>query len=340
MNRRQFIVNSSVLTTGLVGLGAMTLVEKPTKIAPRALSAGDTIALTAPAGAVFNQDHIGKMEALLKRFGFKVVLGKTLTEKEGYLAGSDELRAEELNAFFANTNVHAIFTMRGGWGCGRILDLIDYEAIKANPKIIMGFSDITSLLVTITERTGLITFHGPVGYSSWNTFSIQSVYDTLVEGKKVDFDNALEERDNLETIVSSSTAGEILAGNLTVLCSLVGTPYEPTWEGKILCLEEVGEEPYRIDRMLWQMGSAGVFKKINGLVLGSFKKCEPEFPDESFSLSEVFDQHFKPLSIPVFKGASFGHTANKYNLPIGAMAIMNSQNFGFKLLVKPTHLNG
>ena len=277
---------------------------------------------------------------ILIGLSFKVLKGKTLLEQDGFLAGSDETRVQELHDVFKNKSVKAIVAMRGGWGCARILDKLDYQLIKANPKIIMGFSDITSLLVAITKNTGLITFHGPVGYSSWNSFSTESVYDTLIEAKKSNFVNPQDERKNLKTITNGEATGEIIAGNLTVLCSLVGTKYEPNWEGKILCLEEIGEEPYRIDRMLWQMASTGIFNKVNGIVLGSFRKCEPEFPEESFSLDEVIQQHFSNLKIPVFKGASFGHTANKYNLPVGALAKINSNNFEFRLLENPTIFNG
>lgn len=340
MKRRAFIFKSGILGTSLLGLSAMSFPAVKEKITPPSLKMGDTVALSAPAGAIFSPKHITKMTELLNGFGFKVVLGKTLTAKEGYLAGSDELRATEVNGFFKNKNVQAIFTMRGGWGCGRILDLLDYEAIQANPKIIMGFSDITSLLVAITQKTGLITFHGPVGYSSWNSFSTQSVYATLIEGKKAKLTNPPDEKIDLKTIVTGEAEGEILAGNLTVLCSLIGTKHEPNWTGKVLCLEEIGEEPYRIDRMFWQMASAGVFEEVNAIILGSFRKCEPEFPEESYSLDEVINQHFSALKKPVFKGASFGHTAYKYNLPIGIRATVNSSTFNFKLLENPTIFNG
>jgi muramoyltetrapeptide carboxypeptidase len=340
MKRRQFLINSSVLTTGLVGLGSVPLSLKQKKIIPHALKRGDSIALTAPAGAIFNSKHTSKMTELLKGFGFKVVLGETLGTQEGYLAGSDQLRAEELIGFFKDPSINAIFTMRGGWGCGRILDLLDYEVIQNHPKIIMGFSDITSLLIAITKKTGLVTFHGPVGYSSWNNYSKEQVYATLIAGKKVAFVNPKEEQGNLKTIVAGKAQGEILAGNLTVLCSLIGTPFEPNWEDKIICLEEIGEEPYRVDRMFWQMTSAGIFKKASAIVLGSFKKCEPEFPEESFSLEEVIHQYLSNLKIPVFKGGSFGHTANKYNLPIGARATLDSTTFQFQLLENPTRFNG
>jgi len=340
MKRRQFLVNSSVLTAGLAGLSAISATSALKKMAPPALKVGDTIALTAPAGAIFSPKHIEKMTQILEKFGFKVMLGKTLSLQEGYLAGTDEMRAAELNAFFKDKTVQAIFTMRGGWGCGRILHLLDYNLIRQNPKVMMGFSDITSLLIAITKNTGLITFHGPVGYSSWNSFSTKSVYDTLISGGKAKFENPDSEKDNLKTMVKGEAEGEIIAGNLTVLCSMIGTPFEPDWTGKILCLEEIEEEPYRIDRMLWQMASAGILKKLNGVVLGSFRKCEPEFPERSFTLDEVLNQHFKTLKIPVFKGASFGHTVNKYNLPIGALAKINSHTFSFQLLESPTIFNG
>ena len=340
MERRQFIFKSSLLTTGFLGLSAFSLPKSTVKKKAKALKFGDTIALTAPAGAIFSPTYIDKIVNKLTSFGFKTKLGKTLTEQQGYLAGADELRADELNGFFEDQSIKAIFTLRGGWGCGRILHLLNYEIIQQNPKIIMGFSDITSLLIAITKNTGLITFHGPMGYSSWNDFSTQQVYSTVVEGKRTKFINAPAEKENLQTLTPGMAKGEILAGNLTVLVSLLGTPFEPDWSDKILCLEEIGEEPYRIDRMLWQLKSAGVFNKVSGFVLGSFRKCEPEFPEESFSLAEVIDQYFKNKKVPAFKGASFGHTKNKFNLPIGAIAVMNANTFKFELTESATIFNG
>ena len=340
MERRKFIVQSGIIGTGLLGFSAVSLPEFTDKTLPKALKLGDTIALTAPAGAIFSPTYIQKITDKLQSFGFKVLQGKTLFERFGYLAGEDALRAEELNDFFKNKEVQAIFTLRGGWGCGRILDLIDYESIRLNPKIIMGFSDITSLLIAIHKKTGLITFHGPMGYSSWNDFSTEQVFDTLVGSKRVRFENAADEKVNLKTLSKGRAEGEILAGNLTVICSMIGTPFEPNWQDKILCLEEVGEEPYRIDRMFWQLKSAGVFDKVKAIVLGSFKKCEPEFPSESFSLMEVFEQYFEDKQLPVFMGASFGHTINKFNLPIGIKAKVDAGNFTFQLLETPTKLKG
>ena len=340
MKRRQFIFNSGLLASGFLSMSAMPAPNVQTKLKPQVLKYGDTIALTAPAGAIFSPTYIDKIANKLKSLGFKTKSGQTLTKQEGYLAGSDQLRAEEINGFFKDQSVKAIFTLRGGWGCGRILHLIDYQAIKNNPKIIMGFSDITSLLVAITKQTGLITFHGPMGYSSWNKFSTQQVYSTIVEGKRTKFTNPPEEIENLKTLTPGIAKGEILAGNLTVICSLIGTPYEPSWTGKILCLEEIGEEPYRIDRMLWQLKSCGALNAVSAVVLGSFKKCEPEFPEESFSLTEVIEQYFKDKKVPAFSGASFGHVKNKFNLPVGANAVIDARTFKFELTESPAIFNG
>jgi len=336
MKRRKFIKHTSILTIGGLSLSSFTnsKLEDLKKITPNHLKRGDTIALTAPAGAIFNKSHIDKIEKRLSALGFKTKRGKTLFMQEGYLAGDDKLRAQELNKFFKDTSVKAILTMRGGWGCARILDLLDYNLIKSNPKIIMGYSDITSLLIAITNKTGLITFHGPMGYSSWKSFSTEQVMTILVDGKVFKMGNPRNYLDGLETLTSGKASGELIGGNLTVITSLIGTKYEPDWKGKILFLEETSEEPYRIDRMLWQLKLAGVFDYINGCVLGAFNKCEPEEPQKSFSLNEVLNQHFKHQTFPVYKGAAFGHIVPKFTLPIGTKVKMNANEFYIEFLEK------
>jgi muramoyltetrapeptide carboxypeptidase len=334
MKRRKFIKNTSLLTVGGIALSSFTnsKSEQLKKISPTRLKRGDTIALTAPAGAIFNKTHIEKIEKRLTTLGFKTKRGKTLFMQEGYLAGDDTLRAKEINDFFKDPAIKAILAMRGGWGCARILDLIDYELIKNNPKIIMGYSDITSLLIAITKKTGLITFHGPMGYSSWKQFSTQQVMNVLVEGKTYKMYNPKDYLEGLETLSPGKSSGEIIGGNLTVVTSLIGTKYEPDWNNKILFLEETSEEPYRIDRMLWQLKLAGVYNKINGCVLGAFNKCVPEEPQKSFSLNEVLNQHFKHQHFPVYKGAAFGHIVPKFTLPIGIKVKINATDFYIELL--------
>ncbi len=340
MRRRQFIIKTGMASVGSVLAGTSFLEKQVNSRVPVSLQLGDTIALSAPAGAVFSTKYIDSFESRLTQKGFKLIKGKSLYAQNGYLAGSDESRAKEINTFFADKAVKAIFTMRGGWGCNRILDLLDYNQISANPKVIMGYSDITSLLLAINKKTGLVTYHGPMGYSSWQSFSTQNVYEILIKGKKVALKNPENEHDQLFTLSGGSSKGELIGGNLTVLTSMIGSEYEPDWTNKILFLEETGEEPYRVDRLLWQLKLAGVYEKINGIVLGSFRKCEPEEPERSFSLDEVFNQHFKGLNKPVFGGASFGHTVNKFTLPIGINAEMDADRFRIQLMQNPTVFNG
>jgi muramoyltetrapeptide carboxypeptidase len=214
--------------------------------------------------------------------------------------------------------------MRGGWGCARMLDLLDYQVIAANPKIIMGFSDITSLINAVYAKTGMITYHGPCGYSSWGDFTKKEVSKALLSGAPFKMKNPPENREVLRTLTSGTAEGRLVGGNLTVIQSMIGTEYEPNWNKKILFLEEIGEESYRVDRMLWQLKQRKVFDKISGLVLGSFKDCEPEEPEKSFSLDEIFMQHFLDCGFPVYQGASFGHLAPKFTLPIGVKAEMDA----------------
>ena len=334
MKRRKFIQNTGLLAVGSVTLTSLSshTTNLKTTIKPKALQKGDVIAITAPAGAIFNKTHITKFEKRLHDLGYKTIKGKSLYQQKGYLAGSDDFRVNELHNFIKNKSVKAIIAMRGGWGCGRLLDKLDYELIKQNPKIIMGYSDITSLLIKISQQTGLITFHGPVGYSSWKSFSTQQFNNVVVDAKQVVMQNPSNYKNDLKTLTKGVVKGELIGGNLTVITSMIGTKHEPNWHNKILFLEETGEEPYRIDRMLWQLKQANVFKQINGVVLGAFTKCNPDEPEKSFSLDEVLNQYFKNKTLPVYKGATFGHIIPKFTLPIGVCVEIDSSKFTIKML--------
>lgn len=234
-------------------------------------------------------------------------------------------------SLIADSEVDAVFFARGGWGTARILEHLDFDSIKANPKIIMGFSDITTLLNAITVKTGLITFHGPGGNSTWNSYSVNYIKSLLENAELIKYTNTLEDSE----IVSYSNGvaeGEFFGGNLSVLTSMIGSGYLPNWKGKILFLEDVAEEPYRIDRMLTQLKLNGVFEKVNGVILGSFRKCLAEEPEISYTLEEVFEQHFSNLSIPVYFGAQIGHTRNKFTVPVGVKIKMNADKGEFELL--------
>jgi len=327
-SRRNFIK-----TTGLIATAALL---KPTdvfsqevqeytqKIKPPALKQGDTVAISSPAGAVWDETQIEKFSEILKGFGFKVILGKTLIEKFGYFAGSDELRAAEINELFANKTIKGIFCMKGGWGCARILDKLDYKLIKENPKVLIGFSDITALLIAITTKTGLITYHGPVGNSGWNEFTKNVFTNVVMTKKQFSFPENPIGEDKIVTINTGKVSGELVGGNLTVLSSLIGSEYLPNWKNKILFLEEAKEEPYSIDRMLTQLKLSGVLDSISGFVFGKCAKCLAEEPLKAFTFHEVLLQHIQPLKIPAYYGAMIGHIENKLTVPLGISATMDA----------------
>ncbi len=327
-SRRNFIKATGLITASalVTPLNAIEKIEATEvgKLKPPALKAGDTVAITSPAGAVWDENQVETFTAILKSFGFKVVYGKTLKEKFGYFAGTDDLRANELNNFFADKNIKGIFCMKGGWGCARILDKIDYDAIKKNPKVLIGFSDITALLLAITHKTGLITFHGPVGNSGWNDFTKNVFTNVTMLNKPFNFPENPASEDKPFVINSGKAKGELVGGNLTVLSALIGSTYLPDWKNKILFLEEAKEEPYSIDRMLTQLKLSGVLDVISGFIFGKCAKCLAEEPQKAFTFHEVILQHIQPLKIPAFYGAMIGHIENKLTVPLGINATMDA----------------
>ncbi len=335
MKRRKFIRNTTGLAVGTFALSSFQsqLNEIENKV-PKSLLKGDLIGITAPAGCIWNKWHVEKIEKRMAELGFRTKIGKTIYEQAGYLAGSDQMRADELMEFYQDKSIRAILTMRGGWGCSRILDLLDYDIIKNNPKVLIGFSDITSLVNAVYKKTGIITFHGPCGYSSWKEFTTNNVLKAIVGGQPFTMKNPADYQEGLLTLSPGKAQGRLVGGNLTVVMSMIGTEYEPEWQNNIFFLEEIGEEPYRIDRMLWQLKQHKVFDKVNGVVIGSLHKCQPEEPEKSFSLQEIIDQHFKDASFPVYQGATFGHLQPKFTLPIGVMAELDADKCTIRTLEK------
>jgi len=333
LSRRNFIPLLGTAVAGASALSFSTFQEVlfHEKIVPAALKIGDTIGVCAPAGGIKSKSEITDFEEILNNLGYKVIFSQNIEKKTGYFSGTDTERASDFMELIQNSEVKAIFFIRGGWGCARILDLLDYEIIRNNPKIIMGFSDPTALLCAITTKTGLITFHGPGGNSTWNEYSLDYINQLLVAGLPVVYQNKTEDLPII-TYSKGTVEGDLFGGNLSVLSGMIGSYYVPNWKGKILFLEDVAEEPYRIDRMLTHLKLAGVFDEISGLILGNFRKCLAEEPDLSFTLEEVFDQHFKGAKFPVYYGAQIGHTTNKFTVPIGVKIEMNADNGTFRLL--------
>ena len=334
-NRRKFLKYSALIASASIAhpLSSFSISTNPiqqNKLLPLALKKGDKIVIISPAGAVYDAAKINDFVNTLANLGFVVTLAKSVSKTYGYLAGTDEERAADVNEAFSDKSIKGIFCTRGGWGCARILDLLDYKSIADNPKFIMGFSDITSLLIGIYTKVNLITFHGPVGLSSWDPFSVSCFKNTTMFGHKNIFPHLKE--DNVLALSPGKAQGELIGGNLSVFVSLIGTHYLPDFDRKILFLEELNEDPYKIDRMLMQVKQSGVFDKLAGLVFGLFSNCDSENIDQSFPLLEVIKHHVLPLNIPVIFNAPFGHTSKKWTIPIGALAEINTDNLSIELL--------
>jgi muramoyltetrapeptide carboxypeptidase len=306
---------------------------------PRRLAAGDTVGLVSPASATWVREEIAIIQESLAALGLKSKVGAHALDRYGYLAGRDADRAADLNAMFRDETVDAVLCIRGGWGSNRILPLLDYAAIAAHPKVLLGYSDITSLLLAIHARTGLVTFHGPVGASGWNAFSVDHLQRVLFKGEpallenpKVLGDNLALTRDRIQTLTPGSATGRLMGGNLTVLAAMLGSEYLPDWTGKLLFLEDINEDIYRIDRMFTQLKLAGVLDRIAGFVFGKCTKCGPGEGHGSLTLEEVIQDHILPLKIPAYAGAMIGHLEQKFTVPLGVMARLDADRGTLTLL--------
>jgi len=306
--------------------------ERPPLIKPRRLRPGDTIGLINPSGAIFERAPYDVAIESLQAMGFKVREAPNLRARYGHLAGSDRQRADDVNAMFADDSVHGILAMTGGSGGNRILPLVDYALVRRKPKFLGGFSDLTALITAVHARTGLVTFHSPLGASEWNEFSIRHLRGTVVDGEAMLLANPKDKDDNIvskanrtATLRGGRARGPILGGNLAVLTSMAGSPYWPQWDGAILFIEDVNEWIYRVDRMVSTLALAGVLERVAGVVIGAFTKCEPGDGFGALTLDEVWDDHFvKPLKVPVYTGAMIGHIKRKFTIPIGLPVEMDA----------------
>jgi len=326
------------------GAGALGLCARPAASAsgivkPPRLRLGDTVGLIAPANATFLQVELDLARETLEALGLRVKAGAHLLDRYGYLAGRDADRAADVNALFADRDVRAVLALRGGWGSARLLPHLDYAAIRRHPKVLMGYSDVTALLNAVHARTGLVTFHGPVGISTWTPFSIESMAAVLFEGDTPTLANPVELRDGLvqvedriQTITAGRARGRLLGGNLTVLTAIVGTPYLPDLDGAILFLEDTGEAVYRMDRMLTHLKLAGLLGRIKGFVFGRCTDCKPGEGYGALTLDEVFADHVKPLGVPAFRGSMIGHIDRQFTVPVGLPAEIDADAGTIRLL--------
>ena len=297
----------------------------PDLLRPARLVAGDVVGLVDPASATWEPIDIDIVEETLTALGLVARRGAHLLDRRGSLAGSDRDRAADVMAMFTDPSVKAVLPVRGGWGCARILPHLDFDAIRRNPKVLMGYSDLTALLLAIHARTGLVTFHGPNGASAWNPTSTDFFTRVVLKAEAVTFTNPRDKGETLaqteyrtKTITPGVARGRLLGGNLSVLTALLGSPYLPDFRDAILFLEDVHEAPYRIDRMLTQLALAGVLKAARGVVWGTCHECEPDAGFGSLTIPDLLDDHVKPLGVPAWRGALVGHIDRQFTLPIGA----------------------
>ncbi len=327
----------------LLGMGSISAAAFPAtfypdainQLKPKRLHQGDTIGLISPSSRLPEAQKYDQIVEQIRQLGYKVKEGDNARNRYGYLGGSDEQRVADLNAMFADDSVDAIMPFRGGWGANRILANIDYEMIKQNPKILVGFSDITSLLLAIYAKTGLITFHGPVGKSDWTDYTTQHFKEILSGNRAATLDipskDICSNCDAHQVITPGKATGRLLGGNLSVLTAMIGSDYLPDWENNILFLEDVGEDIYRIDRMITQLKISGILEQLSGFIFGQCVNCERS-NSYSLTLQQVFEDHIQPLGIPAFSGAMFGHLSHMLTLPVGLTADIdaNKGTIGFK----------
>ncbi|PKD44826.1 S66 peptidase family protein [Rhodohalobacter barkolensis] len=327
MRRKDF------LRTAGLGVAGFSLIQKSGKrdydklIRPKKLNKGDTVALTAPAGIVYDESEFDRMKRVLESFGLNVVFGEFVKERFGYLAGTDRERARDLNRFFADPEIDGIVAVRGGWGCARILPYLDFEMIKENPKIYCGFSDNTTLHMAFLHRSNLISFHGPNGTSDWTDLTKQSFKSVLMDGDKAEFHSESE----VEIVFPGIVEGRLMGGNLSILTTTLGTDIQPDTKEAILFVEDIGEPVYKIDRMLVHLKQAGVLDNLNGFIFGRCAIC-PDPSDSHFTLKEILQQHIRPLGIPAVMGMDISHDPDNFTIPQGVMARFDADQKYLKLL--------
>jgi len=326
--------------TILAGLGAAAAAgparlaiadEAPALVRPGRLQEGDTVGLIAPASYVADGAGLERIEANVRAFGLVPKRASNLMTQDGYFAGSDRMRAQSVNAMYADREVRALIAVHGGWGCQRILPWLDYRLIAAHPKLLIGSSDITALHLALAKFTRCPTVHGPNAAHSWGEYPRASfrrlVFDAATptygpDGGDVGALPADPAGNPLawpvRTYRAGKAQGRLLGGNLSVLSAMVGTDYLPDFRGAILFLEDTNEAEYRIDRMLTQLAQGGIFRKVAGVAFGQCTNCRNPVPSYTgFTIDQVLYQHLAPLGVPAFQGALVGHIAQQVSLPVG-----------------------
>ncbi len=346
ITRRGFgtLMAAALVLPGAAGASAKT--HRPTHsmkrplIKPPRLREGDLVGLIAPGGHT-SDTSIAKAVKNIEALGFRVKQGAHLREVHGNYAGSVQNRRDDLHAMFADPEVKAIWAIRGGSGCISILASIDYALIRANPKVLLGYSDITALHLAIHRHAGLVTFHGPVASSTPSSYSTEHMLAVLMDPQRsytipMAMENARRAQDEphyaIRTVHEGKATGPLMGGNLSMVSALAGTPYAADFRNSILFIEEVNEAPYRIDRWMTQLDLSVGIAKAAGVMIGICDNCGGHDEDITLTLDQTLDIHLQPLKTPAVSGYSFGHIRNQFTIPMGIRATLDTERQTVTLL--------
>lgn len=340
MNRRTFnttlLTGTAGLSLGMQGNSAM----KKASLLPARLKPGDQVGLITPA-SYLEDEGLEKAVKNLEQLGLKPVLGKNIRADYGSLAGTDEQRLADLHQMFSDPAIQGVWCARGGYGCARILPKVDFKMIRRNPKVFVGYSDITALHIAIQRYTGLVTYHGPVGSSTLTDYTREQLEQLLfapsenytIKLAPLQKEKALEDAAYSTKIIRPGVAeGQLVGGNLTLLASALGTNYIPDLKNKILFIEDIGEKPYRIDRMLTSLRQAWPLSDLAGIAMGVFADCEAKSGSRSLTLLETIEDRLGDLDMPIVYGLSFGHIDDMCTLPMGINARLDTESKCITLL--------
>ena len=303
---------------------------------PERLCFGDTVGVIAPSSPPADPQAVDRAAAALEQFGFVPKLAENIRNRHGFLAGGDRERATDLMQMFTDKTVKAIICLRGGYGSARLLSLLDYRAIRRHAKIFSGFSDITSLHCAFAKKVNMISIHAPMlngglQSKSLKEFTRASFFRTVMEAKPPGSIVSDYDKKNISTVRCGVAEGQLIGGNLSVLCAAIGTPFEPSFKGKILFIEDVNEQPYRLDRMLTQLLNSGLLRHVAGVAVGVNRDCEDDGKDKVVeeyrqSSADVMAERLQALKVPVVMGLPFGHVDLNATIPVGAHAQLDADN--------------
>lgn len=289
------------------------------------LGKGSRVAITAPASALAPRDSLSEITQRLRSLDLEPVVYPSCSGRYYDFSAPDQQRVDELHQAFTDPTIEGVMALRGGWGAARLLPLLDFDLLAKNPKPLIGYSDITTLHMALYAKTSMVSYHGPTANAPFPKQTINAFWDVLSTRESIELalDNPDMNTIKGEALKQGKGSGRLLGGNLTILCSLLGTPWMPSLDGAILCIEDIGENVYRIDRMLTQLHLAGHLTNLQGLLLGTFVECEPRF-STSPSLKKVVEWVTKDADYPVWMNAPFGHIDKKWTLPMGAAATLDT----------------